>query len=158
MDFFEKIGRRLSDAGQNVAQQTRDFSDVTKLNSAISDREKRISQMFLQLGQSYYERHKSDEQAEELDIIEQINALYSEISVNQEKIRQIKNVVKCEKCGADLPPKASFCNVCGVKVNQAPPVSTNVETGRVCPVCHAVIGADNLFCVHCGAKLGNTEE
>ena len=82
MDFFEQIGRRLSNAGQNVAQQTRDFSDVAKLNSAISDREKRISQMFLQLGQSYYERHKSDEQAEELDIIEQINTLYSEISVN----------------------------------------------------------------------------
>ncbi len=32
MAFFEQIGKCLTDAGQNVAQQTKDFADVTKLN------------------------------------------------------------------------------------------------------------------------------
>lgn len=28
MEFFEQIGKKLTDAGQNVAQQTKDLADV----------------------------------------------------------------------------------------------------------------------------------
>ena len=38
MAFFEQLGKRLTDAGQNVVQQTKNLADVTQLNSAISDR------------------------------------------------------------------------------------------------------------------------
>ena len=42
MAFFEEIGKRLTNAGQNVAQQTKNLADVAQLNSAISDKEKKI--------------------------------------------------------------------------------------------------------------------
>ena len=158
MAFFEQLGKRLTDAGQNVAQQTQKFADVTRLNSTISENEKKISHLFLVIGQSYYEKHKNDSVAEELEKIAEVNTLYSEIAVNREKIKQIKGVVKCENCGADVPLNASFCNACGTKVNRndVPNVSTEFEC--LCPACHAVVEKGNLFCNHCGAKIENTNE
>ena len=55
MAFFEQLGKRLADAGQGVAQQTKNLADVTRLNSAISEKERKISQLYLAIGQSYYE-------------------------------------------------------------------------------------------------------
>ena len=54
MSFFDQIGKRITDAGQGVAQQTKNFADVTRLNSAISDKEKRISQLYQSIGKTYY--------------------------------------------------------------------------------------------------------
>lgn len=46
MAFFEQIGKKITNAGQNVAQQTKNFTDVTQLNSAISEREKKYRSFF----------------------------------------------------------------------------------------------------------------
>lgn len=156
MAFFEQLGKRLTDAGQNVAQQTKNLADVTQLNSAISDREKKISQLYLNIGQLYYEEHKGDSTAEHQEIIGEINALYAEIAQNREKIKQIKGVVKCPKCGADVLLNATFCSVCGTKVAQENLMTAaDGEIGGVrhCPKCHAVVAADDLFCNNCGTKM-----
>lgn len=158
MAFFEQIGKKLTDAGQNVAQQTKDLADVTKLNNAISNSEKKISQLFLMVGQSYYERHKADGTAEEKEKIDAINDLYAEIMENREKIRLIKGTAKCENCGAEVPNHAAFCNVCGAKVTYTENADQNIEVGRRCPVCHAIAEKENLFCNHCGARLEETNE
>lgn len=158
MAFFEQIGKRLTDAGQNVAQQTKDLADVTKLNTAISEKEKRVSQLLLRVGQSYYERHKDDDAAEEPERIAEINALYAEIFASREKIKQIKGVVKCENCGADVPLHATFCNACGAKVTRVEPAKKPVQEGCVCPHCQAIVEKGNLFCNYCGTKIESTNE
>lgn len=160
MAFFEQLGKRLTDAGQNVAQQTKNLADVSQLNSAISDREKKISQLYLSIGQQYYERHKGDLSAEHRELINEINTLQAEIAQNREKIKQIKGVVKCPQCGAGVPLNAAFCSVCGTKMIQpVPPATVNVEDGgvRYCPKCHAAVAADNLFCNVCGTKMDEGE-
>ena len=65
MAIFERIGKQLTDAGQSAAQQTRNLTDVARLSSAISEKEKKISQLYSVIGQSYYEKHKHDSAAEE---------------------------------------------------------------------------------------------
>ena len=116
MAFFEQLAKRLTDAGQNVAQQTKNLADVTQLNSAISDKEKKISQLYLNIGQLYYEEHKGDSTAEHQEIIGEINALYAEIAQNREKIKQIKGVVMCPKCGADVTLAAQRWSVLAAQV------------------------------------------
>lgn len=153
MTFIEELGKRLTDAGQNVVQQTKNLADVTQLNSAISDREKKISQLYLNIGQLYYEEHKGDSTAEHQEIIGEINALYAEIAQNREKIKQIKGVVKCPKCGADVPLNAAFCNACGTEMERAGSVSETNGEQRHCPVCHAAVSAEDFFCNNCGAKV-----
>lgn len=152
MAFFEQLGKRLTDAGQNVAQQTKNLADVTQLNSAISDREKKISQLYLNIGRLYYEGHKDDLSAEHREIIDEVDALYAEIAKNREKIKQIKGVVKCPNCGADVPLSAAFCNACGAKIERDSAAS-DATAQRCCPVCHAVVSAEDSFCNNCGAKV-----
>lgn len=156
MAFFEQIGKAFTDAGQTVAKQTKNFTDVAQLNNAISNKEKQISQLFLRLGQAYYEKHKNEDAAEEQELISEISALYAEIFQNREKIKQIKGVTKCEACGADVPLHAAFCSACGAKV--APAAAEQSKTGRECPVCHAVVPAEDLFCSNCGTKMEHPQE
>ena len=153
MAFFEQIGKHLTDASQNVAQQTKNIADVSKMNSAISEREKRILQLYSLIGQSYYDRHKNDCLAEEMDKIVEINALFSEISDFREKIKQIKGVTKCQNCGADVPADASFCNACGTKVIRFTESYVKETRERRCPACNTVVDKDNLFCNNCGKEL-----
>ena len=157
MAFFEQIGKHLSDAGQNVAQQTKKLADVTQLNSTISEKQKKISQLYLAIGRSYYERHKTEENPqEEAEKIAEINAIAAEIAEAREKIKRLKGVIKCEKCGAEIPADAAFCNVCGNKINSADAAETELQQERICPVCHEKVDKGNFYCKHCGAKVDTT--
>lgn len=158
MAFFEQLGKKLSDAGQGVAQQTKNFADVTRLNSAISDKEKHITQLYQSIGRAYYQSHKDDRAAEFLAETEQIKKLQEEINQHQEEIKQIKGIVKCPCCGADVPFQAAFCNSCGTKIApSAPPAQPPAKGMRLCPSCGGAMGKENLFCTHCGTKLDETK-
>lgn len=117
MAFFEQLGKRLSDAGQTVAQQTKNFADVTQLNTQIGGKEKRINQLYQSIGQAYYEKHKEDASDEDQWKIDEINSLFAEIQQCKEKISQIKGFVKCSNCGADMPLASAFCSSCGAKMD-----------------------------------------
>lgn len=158
MAFFEQLGKKLSDAGQGVAQQTKNFADVTRLNSTISDKEKQITQLYQSIGQAYFQSHQNDAAVEFQAETEQIKKLLEEIAQHQEEIKQIKGIVKCPGCGADVPAQAAFCNSCGMKMApSAPPAQAPAGETRVCPACGAALGKDNLFCTHCGTKLEEKE-
>ena len=158
MAFFEQLGKRITDAGQGVAQQTKNFADVTRLNSTISDKEKRIAHLYEVLGRAYYEGRRDAPAPEYRDTVEEIGGLLAEIAQHREEIKQIKGIVKCPGCGADVPLQAAFCNACGARM--APQAAPAPEDGVPCPSCGAVSPKGNRFCTHCGAKLivKNTEE
>lgn len=155
MAFFEKIGRTLSDAGQNVAQQTKNIADITQLNNTISEKEKQIESLYRTLGESYYEKERLNSNAENFDKIMEINTLKVDIFNAQEKIKQIKGVTKCAQCGADVPLDAAFCNACGAKVVRVAIERAELGVSYTCPVCHAQVESGNAFCTNCGAKIGN---
>lgn len=153
MAFFEEIGKRLTDAGQNVAKQTKNLADVTQLNSGISDREKKISQLYLAIGQAYYEENKDDSSAKCREMMDEITGLYEEIEQSREKIKEIKGIVKCPNCGADVPINAAFCSSCGIKMEDVAAQGAVAEEQRICPACQKEVPAGNAFCNHCGAKM-----
>lgn len=99
MAFFEQLGKRITDAGQGVAQQTKNFADITRLNSAVSDKERKIAQLYQSIGQSYYEQHSGDAEPQLQPAVEEIKALFAEIAQHKEEIKQIKGIVKCPHCG-----------------------------------------------------------
>ena len=154
MAFFEQLGKKLTDAGQGVAQQTKNFADVTRLNSEISEKEKKIAQLYRTVGQTYYERHRDDPAPELEAQVQEIRALFAEIAQHQEEIKQIKGIVKCPSCGADVPLQAAFCNSCGAKMEPASPqAAVHTEDTKICPVCGAASPRENRFCTSCGTKF-----
>ncbi len=153
MAFFEEIGKKLSSAGQGVAQSTKNFADVTRLNGVISEKEKRIAQLQAAIGEAYYNNHKDDPDAEEKQSIDEINTLKKEIQQHQDEIQQIRGVTKCPKCGADVAITAGFCNVCGTQMPRQTVAEPVGEEGTVCPNCHKAVAKGSAFCTNCGTKL-----
>ena len=127
MAFFDQVGKFVSDAGQSVAHSTKNLAAVAQLNSEISEKEKKISKLYIEIGQAYYEKHKKDPQAEGTEQINEISALLADIAQCKDKIKQIKGVTKCENCGAEVPIGAAFCNACGAKINSAETEDSSAE-------------------------------
>lgn len=160
MAFFEQLGKKLTDAGQGVAQQTKNFADVARLNSEISDKEKQIAQLYQSIGQAYYERHSDAPGPEYAKEVGEINTLFAAIAQHREEIKQIKGIVKCPSCGADVPLQAAFCNACGARMERSAPPKAPVQTAdtKICPVCGALSPEDNRFCTSCGAKFDDKKD
>lgn len=150
MAFFEELGKKITDAGQGVAQSTKNFTEVNRLNSTIAEKEKQVTTLYTALGAAYYKAHATDPQAEEQETVAQIAALLTEIAAHQEEVKRIKGIGKCPSCGADVQAGAAFCQNCGAALPRPEPAPAQ---GRTCPVCGQSVGADNVFCNHCGAKL-----
>lgn len=147
MALFNSLGKKITNAGQNVAQQTKSFTETAKLNNQISTYEKKISELFLSLGKACYERHRDDEDTEYKPLIGEINTLYAQIAEAQEQIKQIKGIEKCPQCGADMPRDALFCSACGARMKPA------VQQVRFCTICGAQLEPGTIFCTSCGTKV-----
>lgn len=155
MAFFDEIGKKLNVAGQEAAQQAKNFTDVTKLNSKISEKERKINQLYALIGQHYYENHRDDASSEEPQLIYEISVLINEIYQCREEIRQIKGIQQCQNCGAEVPSASVFCNNCGARVVseiQNTATSNNTDV-MMCPNCNAVVKSGSAFCTKCGAKF-----
>ncbi len=147
------LGKKLTGAGQNVAQQTKNITDVARLNNEITNKERAIAKLYAEIGRAYYDRHKDDPAAEELQMVSEVSKLCGEITRCKETIKQIKGIVKCPFCGSDVSAESVFCGVCGERIpSVSAPLQEEQET-KVCPNCHASVSGDSVFCVFCGTKL-----
>lgn len=77
--------------------------------------------------------------------------LFTAISMIKNKYGSVKdgnraigtvNVVKCDKCGEELPDNAEFCSKCGTQVNGTKKCACGTENKM-----------DAEFCIKCGEKL-----
>lgn len=60
MAFFDNLSRWASEMSARAVQKTKDFSEVARLNSMISDEERKIQDIFLNIGQMYVTKHNDD--------------------------------------------------------------------------------------------------
>ncbi len=156
MAFFDDLGKKLSQAGQNMAQKTKDFSEVNKLNSAIASEEKKVNNIYLQLGKEYYQRHTNDSEACFEQLVSAIKASEAQIAALRQQIQDIKGITRCEKCGADILNNAAFCSSCGASAPVKAPV-VSAEAGVQCPSCGHTVAAGTKFCTSCGSPLAAAE-
>ena len=152
MSFLDQLGKKVSDAGKGVAQQTKNLTEIARLTSVIDTEEKMVAQSYTQIGKTYYENHKNDPDAECAAQIALVNKSLEKIAQWREQIQRIKGIVKCPQCGAEIPYGSQFCGVCGTKIvrSEAAPAAASV---RRCPSCGAEAAATDRFCNKCGQSL-----
>ena len=151
MSFFDELGKRISQAGQNAMQKTKDFSDITKLNSNISAEERKMNNAIGRLGRAYFEKHSEDYETLFEPIILEIKEAQNTIMSLRQQIQDIKKVAICEKCGAEISNNAAFCSGCGAPVTKKAMPEAPGEV--MCPGCGQYVPADCKYCVICGIPM-----
>lgn len=151
MALFDNLSRRASAASSKAIQKTKDFSDIARLNSQISEEENHKSDSFYKMGRLYYELHANDCEEDFKVLVSSIAESDSKISDLKRQIDVLKGIRRCDRCGAELEKGAAFCSNCGVPVPKAPVV---LPEGKVtCGSCGAAVTKGNRYCTACGKPI-----
>lgn len=94
MGFFDNIGKTLSNAGQTIAQKSKDVVDTAKLNSAISDEQKIIAAAYEKIGRLYAERHADYPEPDFVEYLDEIKAAQNAIAECEQKLKDLR-VFRC---------------------------------------------------------------
>lgn len=121
-DFFEKIGKTISETGKEVSKKTKQVSDIAKHNSRISSAESSIKNSYKILGKYYYENFKDAPADEVLETVNGITASLESIAEMKEMLFKIKGLVKCNNCGSEEPIEHDYCSKCGTKLEKPEPI------------------------------------
>ena len=122
MAFFDDLGKKISQAGQTAVQKTKEIADITKINSLIADETKKINENHREIGKLYVSLHGADKESAFAELIAAVRASEAKIAEYRQQLNDIKGVVRCEKCGAEVSANAAFCSSCGAPMPVVKPV------------------------------------
>lgn len=154
MGFFDDISKKVSDVGQKTLQKTREVSDTVKLNSQISDEEKRINNTYCEIGKLYFQKHADDAEDAFMEMFQVVRDAEQKINEYREQIQNIKGVQRCPQCGAEVPRGNAYCSYCGAKIEQPQNAQPQNETILKCANCGNEIKPGMKFCTACGTPVG----
>ena len=149
MDFWSQIKK----SGQEAAGKAKDMAEVTKLQLAQKEQERKLEQLYAQLGRQVYEKAVQEEVADFPDLIEGISQTRKEIESCRERQLLLKGGVRCTACGMLLEADAMFCPGCGTQKELPKKPEAETEPGKItCPNCGKPVEPKS-FCAFCGTKL-----
>lgn len=149
MAFFDDLGKKISQTGQDVVRKTKNFADTTKISAQIAEQERQLDKLYRQLGKHYYDKCKDAPEEDLRMFVDAITQSQEWIRQQQAQIEQIKGTVKCAVCGSDVPDSYLYCSVCGSTMPQRKPNSPP-EMKTFCPNCGSEAIPGQRFCAKCG--------
>lgn len=167
MDFFNNIGKALSDVAKSVQQKTSSGIEIGRLSGEVRAQKAERARLISALGQTYFESRGKDGAQDQLALIckriEEIDAQIKELSVQMDVINGQK---RCPKCDNTVGLDVKFCPVCGTAVPtpqmpqkpESEPVREKPEPSEqpkveYCVKCGAMRRDNGKFCVVCGAPF-----
>lgn len=155
MAFLDNLSQRMIQHSQASAQKTKAMSEISNLNTAISHEDKMIADTYYQIGVEYFNKNKDNPDVPFAGLITAIKAAEQRKAEFLLQIEQIKAIVKCEKCGADIPTGfgLTYCNHCGtpLRTKEAVPDGNYIR----CHACGQPLMQDSKFCTGCGIPMAN---
>ena len=114
-DFFENLGKTLSETAKSMGEKTDEFIAVQKLRSQQSSLESEVKNSYKTIGEMVFQKFVNGEAySEEIaDVCREIMQLQSEIAECKERIAGKKGQTICPACGSNAPRGAEFCMKCG---------------------------------------------
>ena len=118
MEFFDKLGKKASEAYKFTADKTGKIAKETKIKLKMNELKSPISEFYEEIGKKVYEKHVR----EDYDIKNELEELCTKIDVLSDEIEELlkqslelKDKKQCPKCYAKLEKDDKFCPKCGEK-------------------------------------------
>lgn len=179
MDLLNNLKGTINSVSKDVANKVSTSTSIAKLNSKIKENEQMSMQVKLELGGAVYEAWDGSQDSPFAGFLVKLKTLDEEKAAYQKEIEQIQEEIKrlqeekerlqqekiyaanamiCPECAMRNNEGAKFCIRCGkpladVNQNFAP----EQENQKRCHVCGNIVGDDELFCINCGTKIGDSQ-
>ena len=148
IEMLKEQSLQFVDTAKKAAQ---DLADKGKNQLELLNQQARLSKAQRQLGALVYSLHKAGEENQPL--VDKYIAAVAEV---EKAIEDIKAAMTPEERAEAEAQEAADAEEPVVSEDgeeiEEEPVKLRGET-KICPVCHAEVDADALFCNHCGAQL-----
>ena len=119
MDFFDKLGKKATEAYKVTADKTGKIAKETKLKFKMGELKTKIEDIYEEIGKKVYEKHV---QKEEISIAndlaeecKQIDEMSSEIERIRQECLELKDKKQCPNCFKEIDRNMRFCPECGAK-------------------------------------------
>ena len=153
MSFLDNIGKTISDVSQSTIQKGKDIADTAKYNSLISEEEKKMANLYEQIGRHYVEVCGESPEESFVEYLTALKQMQDTVADYKNKIKELKRVTQCPSCGAEMPNGALFCATCGTKIVQPESAVEPASPALFCEQCGATIAAGVKFCTSCGTPI-----
>lgn len=130
MEFFDKLGKKASEAAKMTADKTGKLAKETKLKFKMGELKTQINNIYEEIGKKVYEKHVREEDiCIKKDLEEQctkIDVLSDEIDSLLKECLELKDKKQCQKCYKEIEKDVKFCPNCGEKQTQEEPKEVEV--------------------------------
>ena len=152
MEMLKEQGLQFVDTAKKAAQE---LADKGKNQLELLNQQARLSKAQRQLGALVYSLHKAGEENQPL--VDKYIAAVAEVEKAIEDIKaamtpEERAEAEAQESADAGEPVVSEDGEDSEEEIEEEPVKLRGET-KICPVCHAEVDADALFCNHCGAQL-----
>ena len=124
MEFFDKLGKKATEAYKMTADKTGKIAKEAKLKLKIGELKSQINDIYKEIGEKVYEKHiREEENNIKKDLEEQctkIDVLSDEIDSMLQECLALKDKKQCPNCNYQIDKEDKFCPKCGQKQNQEP--------------------------------------
>jgi len=124
MEFFDKLGKKASEAYKMTADKTGKIAKETKMKLKMGELRTQINDIYEEIGKKVYEKHVREEDISiEKEIEEkctQIDVLSDEIDSLLKQCLELKDKKQCPKCFTEIEKDVKFCPNCGEKQTEEP--------------------------------------
>ena len=116
MEFFDKLGKKASEAYKVTADKTGKLAKEAKLRMNVADLKSQINEIYKEIGETVYQKHtRKGEYEIEKEVEEKctkIDVLSDEIESNLKQCLELKDKRQCPSCFAEIEKDVKFCPKC----------------------------------------------
>ena len=124
MEFFDKLGKKATEAYKMTADKTGKIAKEAKLKLKIGELKSQINEIYKEIGEKVYEKHIREEEIDIQKVLEEqctkIDVLSDEIDSMLQKCLTLRDKKQCPNCNYQIDKEDKFCPKCGQKQNQEP--------------------------------------
>ena len=121
MAFFDKLGKKASEAYKITADKTGKLAKETKIKFKMSDLKSQINDIYQEIGKTVYEKHVKKEEITINELEEQctkIDVLTDEIADLEKQTLELRDKKLCSNCFKEIEKNAKFCPSCGAEQHE----------------------------------------
>ncbi|MBC8585002.1 zinc ribbon domain-containing protein [Youxingia wuxianensis] len=158
MNRFDEIINKAKEIVDVAGNKTKEMAELTKLRLQASQLRSEIDKNYLKLGELIYQLNKAGTQNQELiDMsVAEIESQLVALSELEDKVNEMKKVVKCPQCGAANVIGSLYCSRCGASLENCEACSEEEANEQEDCGCHD--GQDNQICESCQSQEVSEEK